>query len=214
LRVVPQHRHRNVVCLTETDNHPGCSQAGSTALLLLRFLRRARSNWQLQHSRLLALTETGEQHNLPVGQLQYLFKETNLARTNGAPAEPLEAQRKATDDPSGDVRRSARGCRNPCIAVNRGSLMRLISAQKRPDRSRARHGRRLRRLVTEGTPAAGAAPRSSPASPARRSPAKCEALDAVPCRCARTIAGGALGRDALDAATGASGASIKACDRS
>ena len=42
----------------------------SNALLLLRFLRRARSSWQLQHSRLLSHAELGEQHNLPVGELK------------------------------------------------------------------------------------------------------------------------------------------------
>jgi hypothetical protein len=38
---------------------------------------------------------------------------------------------------------------------------------------------------------------------------KREALDAVPGRCAKTDAGGALGREALDAATVASDAKIK-----
>jgi hypothetical protein len=60
-----------------------------------------------------------------------------------------------------------------------------------------------------------AAPASSRASPARRAPpraARCRrraaSLD-VPCRCARTDAGAAIGRAALGAGTVPSGASIK-----
>src|ERR1700730_5677071 len=45
-------------------------------LLLLRFLRRARSSWQLQHSRLLTHAEPGEQHNLPVGELKGIMVRT------------------------------------------------------------------------------------------------------------------------------------------
>jgi hypothetical protein len=64
-----------------------------------------------------------------------------------------------------------------------------------------------------------AAPGSSPTGPARLStasrlmPPTCRALD-VPCRCARTDASGAIGREALDAATVASGAKIKPGERS
>jgi hypothetical protein len=54
----------------------------SNALLFLRFLRRARSSWQLQHSRLLTLTETGEQHNLPVGELQCVVMHVRLLFPN------------------------------------------------------------------------------------------------------------------------------------
>src|ERR1700676_1041720 len=47
-------------------------------LLLLRFLRRARSSWQLQHSRLLTHAEPGEQHNLPVGELKRVVMHVRL----------------------------------------------------------------------------------------------------------------------------------------
>jgi hypothetical protein len=63
-------------------------------------------------------------------------------------------------------------------------------------------------------------PASRPVSPARRSTAKREAFDVgdvpldAPCGHARTNAGGVVGREALDAATVASRASIKAGDRS
>src|SRR5258708_21203768 len=46
------------------------------ALLLLRFLRRARSSRQLQHSRLLTLTEAGEPYNRPAGKLTLEQKQT------------------------------------------------------------------------------------------------------------------------------------------
>src|ERR1700730_4701565 len=48
------------------------------ALLLLRFLRGARSSWQLQHSRLLTLTEAGEQYNRPVGKLECVVMHVQL----------------------------------------------------------------------------------------------------------------------------------------
>ena len=41
-----------------------------TALLLLCFVRGARRSRQLQHGRVLTFREPGEQHDLPVGELQ------------------------------------------------------------------------------------------------------------------------------------------------
>jgi hypothetical protein len=79
---------------------------------------------------------------------------------------------------------------------------------------RTRHGRRPARRLTGGKPASRKPLRQSrfgaPRAAARA--AQCRrraALLDVPCRCAGTDAGGAIGREALDAATVASGASIK-----
>ena len=54
------------------------SRDDTNALLLLRFLRGARSSWQLQHSRLLTLTEAGEQYNRPVGKLECVVMHVRL----------------------------------------------------------------------------------------------------------------------------------------
>jgi hypothetical protein len=47
--------------------------------LLLRFLRSARSSWQLQHDCVLTFAQPGHEHDLPVGELKRIVMHVGLS---------------------------------------------------------------------------------------------------------------------------------------
>jgi hypothetical protein len=78
LRFALQLRNRSISLTHHAPSRRTRLGDDSNALLLLRFLRRARSRRQLQHSRLLTRTETSEQRNLPVGKLECVVMHVRL----------------------------------------------------------------------------------------------------------------------------------------
>jgi hypothetical protein len=65
------------------------------APLLLRFLRSARSSWQLQHDGVLTFAQPGHEHDLPVGELKRIVMHVGLAFVDLLEASHLLAELRA-----------------------------------------------------------------------------------------------------------------------